>query len=336
MAYENPIPYILDARRYKNQAQMQAFNTLAQAIGQGIGDVGAGLQKRQAKKAWMSAVDQAMANNPGFAPYAQLAKAAGPDATLQYLISPLIKQKGMQQKPQSSYWINPQDPTDVSAEEKPGYVEYKTSAADAGSKVLSAAQAKAHNKAISSRADAWERSIDVRQIDELAKRIGITSRQQSQLQQNTFRASRAIPILSKPNITYQELAFGEIDLAGIMQGGVPHVDEVHNTHFPGWQEQWSRLKTYALGHPNENVPEPIRQKVLSMVKDVIQVDNRFLKAHTKFSKEMLLPTIRGGGQNMVPAIDQMTRVLTPEHGNTNNEASSMSDEELRRIAAGGQ
>jgi hypothetical protein len=170
--------------------------------------------------------------------------------------------------------------------------------------------AKSRNDAMAGRNEAWNRSIDTKQINELAKRTGITPKQQSVLQNNSMRAFRAIPILSKPNLTYQELALGEIDLAGMMQGGVPQVDEIHNTHFPGWQEQWSRLKTYATGHPNENVPPEVRKKVLDLIKGVVQIDNTFLKQNKSFSQDMLAPTIRGGVGQFNKPIQDMTDMLT--------------------------
>lgn len=185
------------------------------------------------------------------------------------------------------------------------------------------------------RNEAWNRSTDARQINELQKETGLTTKQQSALQMNNLRADRAISILQKPNITYQELALGEIDLAGIMQGGVPHVDEVKNTSFPGWQKQWSSLKTYATGHPNENVPPAIRQKMLDLTQKVIEIDNKFLQENAQFRKSMIGPTVRGGINQFKPAIDRMTKTLTTQPGG-NNDLSSMSDDELRKIAAGGQ
>lgn len=174
------------------------------------------------------------------------------------------------------------------------------------------------NAAVGARAEAMQRGIDVKQIDQLVSRTGLTPKMQSQLQMNTMRALRSyIPILSRPRITYQELALGEMDLAGIMHGGVPQRDEVVNTHFPGWQEQLSKVKTYAMGHPQEVVPPDIQAKVKQMVGDVVKIDNKFLEANKKFSKTMLGPTIRGGitpGQSS--AIDEMVGTLTPALGET--------------------
>jgi hypothetical protein len=185
---------------------------------------------------------------------------------------------------------------------------------------------KEKNKAMAGRNEVWNRSIDTKQIDQLVSRTGLTPKMQSQLQMNTMRALRSyIPILSRPNITYQELALGEMDLAGIMHGGVPQRDELINTHFPGWQEKVSQIKTYATGHPQEMVPPEIQAKVKQMIGDVVKIDNQFLQANKKFSKSMLVPTIRGGitaGQNK--AMDDMTETLTPALGESTGTSSGWS------------
>lgn len=230
-------------------------------------------------------------------------------------------------KPPASVWMNPADPTDLSPVEKPGYIEYKTSSGDALNKFTGTAMGLKRDKVLGERAEAWQRSIDVKQVNELAKRTGITPKQQSSLQNNNMRADRAITILSNPGITWQELALGEIDLAGIMQGGVPQADELKNTHFPGWQQKWSQWKTYATGHPDESVPPDIREKVLTLVKGVKEIDNTYLNANANFSKGMLGPTIRGGLKRFDPTIDAMTKQMTS--GDQKTGAYSDPDKEAR-------
>src|SRR5258708_7070293 len=246
---------------------------------------------------------------------------AYPDQAGQFsekIISQLMKQQ-TPNKPMASIWVNPEDPTSLSPNPVEGWTEYKTSQGDALNKITGVASSKARNKAMTDKAEVWNRAIDTKQINELTKRIGLTSKQQSALQTNNLRADRAIEILSNPSITWQELALGEVDLAGIMQGGVPHIDEVKNTHFPGWQQNWASWKTYATGHPTENVPDPIRKKVLGLVQDVVQIDNKFLNANKDFSKSMIAPTIRGGIGQFQDPINKMTNVLTtqPQSKKTN-------------------
>jgi hypothetical protein len=220
-------------------------------------------------------------------------------------------QNPTQQKTPASVWMNPNDPTDISPTAKDGYIEYKTSSGDALNKFTGNASAKARNNAMARRNEAWNRSIDNKQIDSIAKSTGLTTKNLSAIQNNQLRAARATEILSQPKITWQELALGDIDLAGIMQGGVPQVDEVKATHFPGWQENWSKWKTYATGHPDESVPPDIQKKVRDLVNGVTQIDNRFIQSNAMFQKKMLGPTIRGGlGQNRTQTIDQMTNDLS--------------------------
>lgn len=214
-----------------------------------------------------------------------------------------------------STWYEGPDGT-ISKNPSEGSIPLQLSDAQATQYTAVPKSSKEKNAALGGRAEAMQRGIDVRQIDQLVSRTGLTPKMQSQLQMNTMRALRSyIPILSRPRITYQELALGEMDLAGIMHGGVPQRDELINTHFPGWQEKLSQIKTYATGHPQEIVPPDIQAKVKQMIGDVVKIDNQFLQANTKFSKSMLGSTIRGGLQpQQTKAIDEMTGTLTPPLG----------------------
>lgn len=232
----------------------------------------------------------------------------------------------------TSVWRNSAtgEQTDVPPADPTGWQEYKVKPGQALQTLNNASSQKEKLGALLARTEAWNRSIDNKQINELVKRTGLSSKQQSALQTNNLRAARAIDILSKPAISWQELSLGEIDLAGIMQGGVPQVDEVASTHFPGWQEQLAKWKSYAEGAPTENVPEPIRKKVLGLVQSVIQIDNKFLKGNEEFSKAMLDRTIRGGTKQFAKPIGKMTDLMTEGGGSGN--ISSMTDDELRKLA----
>lgn len=210
----------------------------------------------------------------------------------------------------TSVWRNANgEVSDIAPEDPTGWVEYKVKPGQALQTVINAPLQKEKADAQRDRTVTWNKMIDNKQINELVKRTGLTQKQQSALQTNNLRADRAIEILNRPNITWQELALGEIDLAGIMQGGVPHVDEVAATHFPGWQQQAAKWKTYATGHPTENVPEDIRKKVLDLVNGIVQIDNRFLEANSKFAKNMLGKTISGGIKPYEKDIDEMTNAM---------------------------
>lgn len=226
-------------------------------------------------------------------------------------------------QPTTSVWRNTGtgDVTDVQPQDMTGYVEYKVKPGQALQTVTNIPLQKERAEAMKGKTEAWNRSIDNKQVNELVKRTGLTQKQQSALQMNNLRADRAIEILGKPNITWQELALGEIDLAGIMQGGVPQVDEVKNTHFPGWQQKAAEWRTYATGHPTENVPEPIRKKVLDLINGVVTIDNRFLEANSKFSKNMLGKTITGGIKPFEKSINEMTSTLQ-SHPSVSAPASS--------------
>lgn len=220
---------------------------------------------------------------------------------------------GKSTKPVQSVWRNAEtnEVRDTPPEDPLGWTEYKVSPGQALATAVNTPFAKEKADAQRDRTAMWGRSIDAGLAKDLVKRTGLTTKQLSSLQTNNLRADRAIDILSKPNITWNELALGEIDLAGLMQGGAPHVDEFKAVHFPGWQENWSKWKTYATGHPNENVPPDIQNKVLNLVQGVKKIDNKFIDANAEFSKNTLEPMISGGGKaGRIKAIDTMTSTMT--------------------------
>jgi hypothetical protein len=173
--------------------------------------------------------------------------------------------------------------------------------------------AKEKNAAVSSRGEAMQRGIDVRQIDKLAQTVGLTSAQRNLLQQNNMRASRAVELASRP-MTWQEFNNVLTDAAAIMQGGVPHIDQIHNMTYPTWQEQFAKWRTYATSNPTMNVPEDIRNRVVAMVKGIQKVDNRYLLKNAEFQKDMLGPTIRGGISQFQKPIQSMTETITSGSG----------------------
>ena len=139
------------------------------------------------------------------------------------------------------------------------------------------------------------------------------------LQNNNMRADRAISLASNPNVTWQEFNQVLTDVAGIMQGGVPHVDQIKAQTYPTWQEQYARLRTYATGHPTENVPPEIRQRVLGVVQGLKAIDNKYLKAGADINNQ-ILGTLPGGNkyQNIVNnAVGQITQGGVPQQQQSN-------------------
>lgn len=197
-------------------------------------------------------------------------------------------------KPQGAYYVDPNDATHVSLVEFPGSIKIATSQADAGGKVLGAASGKAKNAALSGRTEAWNRSIDNKQIDYIAKSVGWTPGTISKLQQTSARAGRGLEILSDPNVTWQKLHAAGIDFSGIMQGGAPFVGEVMNAQFPNWHEYAARWETFINGDNPANVPPEIQQQMRQLLQGVAETDYKFIRAGNKFNKTMIGPTIRGG------------------------------------------
>jgi hypothetical protein len=192
------------------------------------------------------------------------------------------------------------------------------------------------NAAYSSRAEAYQRGIDVRQIDRLAETVGITPAQRNLLQQNNMRASRAIELSSKP-MTWQEFGAVTTDAAAIMQGGSPQVQQLHDMAYPSWKQDLARAQTYMASTPTANVPDEFKNRIIGMIQGIQKVDNRYLEKNAEFQQKMLAPTIRGGIGQFKRPIQSMTNTIT-SGGNVPQgtmDMSKMSDDELQRIAAGG-
>lgn len=195
----------------------------------------------------------------------------------------------------------------------PEWKAYKTTQGDVLNKLAGQTSGKARNAALSSRAEVMARGIDARQIDRLAQTVGVTPAQRNLLQQNNMRANRAIELASRP-MTWQEFNNVLTDAAAIMQGGVPHIDQIHNMTYPTWQEQFARYQTVATSQPTMNVPPEIRNRVISMVQGIQKIDNQYLTKNAEFMQKMLGPTIRGGiGQFQKPIAD-MTNAITQTAG----------------------
>lgn len=356
--------------------QQQNQNKLAgsQLIGQGLAQTGATvgnfLQQRaaaQKQQQWVKAVNDALGPQmpqqgpqplgtgtaPGLTP--PTSGFGAPAPSMEERIRPMLAQrpelagqllpelfkaqaaaaKPSTQKPQGSYWLNPDDPTQLSPTAQPGWIEYKTSQADAGGKVLSAAQGALRTKAMEDRVAAWNRSIDAKQVDQIVKSTGFTPKMISSLQNTAVRGQRGLALVSDPNITWQQLHAAGVDFAGIMQGGAPHVGEIVNSTFPNWNQDVAKWSTYLNSDVPANVPTDIRLKMQDMLSHVVALDTKFIKSNNKFQKTMMGPTIQGGlNQKQSSAIDEIQGSMTG--GAPKEDFSSMSDDELRRIAAGGQ
>jgi hypothetical protein len=344
MALDFPWQLFAQAQQQKNQNQQDMYQNIS-GIGQGLGNIGDVIGKavqQQKQKKLMADLVKAMQGQgqpmapvqgpQGYAPpgagpsvvpagqrppgqqdnsqqIQSLMMQMNPDLYMKDIYPKTLPKKTMGGVGKRVVYQNPDGSVSLTPIE--GATPLEVSDAQAMQYTATPKSAKEKNKALESRTEAWQRSIDVHQIDQLVKATGLTSKQQASLQMNNQRAARANEILSKPNITWQELALGEIDLTGIMQGGVPQRDEVAATHFPGWQQNWAKWKTYASGHPTENVPLDIKNKVQNLINGVIKIDNTFLTANAKFAKGMLGQTIRGGlNPSQNKNIDEITKVLT--------------------------
>lgn len=259
------------------------------------------------------------------------------DAALPKIFEQGFKAQGPQKagKSQGSYWVNPNDPSEISPTKKDGFIEYKTSQADAGAKVTSSAQSKLRTKAMEGRVNSWNRSIDAKQINEFVKSTGFTPKMISSLQNTAVRGRRGLELLNDPEITWAKLHAAGVDFASIMHGGVAGRDEIANSTFPNWNQTAAKWDTYINGDVPANVPTEIRLQMQDMLSHVVALDGKFIDASNKYQKTMAGPTLPGG---MTPerekALKEIQGVMVPDLASGTSDYSKITDDELRRIAGG--
>lgn len=160
--------------------------------------------------------------------------------------------------------------------------------------------------AMDARTDYLNKSLDYRQRDLLNKNTNLPGVQLKTLTQNNMRADRALDLIGSPNVTWQKLNFAITDLGAIMQGGVPHKEQILDAQFPSWKQKVAQYKTFATGQPTANVPEPIRNEVVSMIQSLKKVDNEYLQQNMQNQMKMLGPTVQGFDK-LKPIIEQGTQ-----------------------------
>lgn len=166
-------------------------------------------------------------------------------------------------------------------------------------------QPNARVNASQARTDFLNKSLDYKQRDLLMKGTNLPGQQLKALTQNNMRADRALDLLSGP-ATWQKMNFALADLAGIMQGGAPHKEEILNSQFPSWKQKVAQYKTFSTGQPTANVPDPIKNEVISMIQSLKKVDNDYLQQNLQNQEQMLGPTIQGFDK-IKPGIEQGTQ-----------------------------
>jgi hypothetical protein len=340
-----PWEMYLEAAKQKAKNKMDMMNTFGQTLA-GVGqNVGQGLQKRgqmQAGNQLQTMLNPSPVQGPpteaGVSPQQPPIDWGGVINQMQRagmnpesLINQMAKSKmgGTGTKLPGEVWVNPQDPTDLSPVEKPGYTKYTTTQGDALNKLTGAAMGNKRNKAMEDRAQAWERSIDARQIDTLAKSVSLTPQQRNVLQQNNMRANRAIKIANQAN-TWQEFQAIVTDAGAVMQGGVPHVDQLHNMAYPSWKKDLAQIQTYATSQPTANVPQEFKDRVINMMQGIQQVDNRYLTSNADFMQKAISPTIRGGGKYLQKPIKDITGTITEQIPYTGGKKSGFDSDKEKR------
>lgn len=95
-----------------------------------------------------------------------------------------------------------------------------------------------------------------------------------------LRADRALAtIQNNPTMTYQDLGNVVGDLAGIYQGGAPTDMGMKHQQYESIQTTLANLKQYATGNPQDAVPPKIKGKILDVINNLKDVNNKAIGAH---------------------------------------------------------
>ena len=96
--------------------------------------------------------------------------------------------------------------------------------------------------------------------------------------QNNLRADRAIGVLKNPaGMTTQDKDMVTTDLAGIMQGGVPHEQELRSQGYGTYWDNFKVLSQKILQKPALLDQPEIKAKLLDAVKTLKEADNRIIE-----------------------------------------------------------
>lgn len=364
---DNPIAAYLQAQQLRNQNQQQMYQDIA-GIGQGFNTIGQAIDEQRKKKI-VDQLMQAMQNQnqsirgpsgyvpPGSGPNAvpagqkpdmsgqisSLMMQYDPASTMKSLIPENALQRSqvdlnkaraahLQQPSQSAQlttvYRNPQT-GDVSDQPQAGWTPFQVKPGQALQTLTNIPLSKERADAQKNRTEAWNRSIDTKQIDSLAKATGLHPTVVRQLQTNNLRADRALSILNDPKATWSALnGWVSTDFAGIMQGGAPQKEQILESQFPNWRAKVSQIRTYVGNEPKGSIPDGFREYMRHFVQGVKDIDNDYLKKNADFQQSIIGPTIRGSDPFVKKSQDYMKSFI---EGPTSN--GGLTPAEQKELAA---
>ena len=84
----------------------------------------------------------------------------------------------------------------------------------------------------------------------------------------------------------------ESDLAGIMQGGAPHVEMLRQQGYENLVTKWANLKQMVTSKPQAIAIPEIRQQLKDTLLGIMAVDNDVLDTNVGIAKEQFLQAIK--------------------------------------------
>lgn len=111
------------------------------------------------------------------------------------------------------------------------------------------------------------------------------------------RANRALEILQDDKMTPQRKSLAITDLAGIIQGGSPHEQEIASQNYGAYQDMWKNLVQKITAEPQIiKQPETVAE-IRDLVRGVKGIDNDIIKSNLEESETFFADRIKAHGQD---------------------------------------
>jgi hypothetical protein len=159
--------------------------------------------------------------------------------------------------------------------------------------------------------------FEEKQWQALAKSINqLTSTSRSVVGQAATANLRGIRALDrlKSATTPQDLQLVNVDIAGIMKGGVPDKEEMQTTNYQNLATKWANLQQYLLSKPvNVDVPE-VKKKLTDIITGFMEIDNNVFEKNTGVAKAAFSKIIKKDPQRFSQMVSSLSN--TPPTGAT--------------------
>ena len=125
-----------------------------------------------------------------------------------------------------------------------------------------------------------------------------------------LRGIRALDRLRSAT-TPQDLQLVNVDIAGIMKGGVPDKEEMQTTNYQNLATKWTNLQQYLLSKPvNVDVPE-VKKKLTEIINGFMDIDNKVFEKNTGVAKAEFAGIIKKDPQRFMQMVSALSNGPQP-------------------------